>query len=209
MAETTKIEWCDATFNPWTGCTKWGPDCDGCYAAAFSLRVGGPEYKKGVPRRRCAGFEKSALALARKAAKLGKRLKVFPSLCDVFDAEAPPEWRADFWRVVDATRDRLDWLILTKRTENVAGMLPDGPGGSAQGSGVMSQRATAATRVNPADLVAVHAWRLYGRKARWCVFVLVKDDVTGWRAGTADGTFCRRALRGWKRRTRRNAMVRL
>lgn len=128
MSATTKIEWCDATFNPWTGCTKWGPDCDNCYAASFSLRVGGPDYRKGVPRRRCNGFEKSAMALARKAAKLGKRLKVFPSLCDVFDAEVPSEWRADFWRVVDATRDRLDWLILTKRTENVAGMLPDGWG---------------------------------------------------------------------------------
>jgi len=22
MAETSKIEWCDATFNPWVGCTK-------------------------------------------------------------------------------------------------------------------------------------------------------------------------------------------
>lgn len=133
MSATTKIEWCDATFNPWSGCTKWGPDCDNCYAASFSLRVGGPEYLKGVPRRRCSGFEKSALALARKAEKAGTRLKVFPSLCDIFDAEVPPEWRADFWRVVDATRDRLDWLILTKRTANIAGMLPDGWGDGWEG----------------------------------------------------------------------------
>lgn len=128
VAEKTKIEWCDATFNPWKGCTKWGPDCANCYAALFSLRTGGPEYAKGVPRQRCIGFESSAMRLASKAARLGKRLKVFPSLCDVFDAEVPPEWHADFWRVVDATRDRLDWLILTKRTENIAGMLPEGWG---------------------------------------------------------------------------------
>ena len=24
MAENTKIEWCDSTFNPWVGCTKVG-----------------------------------------------------------------------------------------------------------------------------------------------------------------------------------------
>ncbi|MCA0214779.1 MAG: phage Gp37/Gp68 family protein [Proteobacteria bacterium] len=38
MAKTTNIEWCDATFNPWMGCTKvsrqdtGGGGCDHCYA---------------------------------------------------------------------------------------------------------------------------------------------------------------------------------
>jgi protein gp37 len=38
MAEQTAIEWCDATFNPWIGCTKvsivatGGGGCDHCYA---------------------------------------------------------------------------------------------------------------------------------------------------------------------------------
>ena len=32
MAENTKIEWTDHTFNPWIGCTKVGPGCDHCYA---------------------------------------------------------------------------------------------------------------------------------------------------------------------------------
>jgi protein gp37 len=27
MAEQTSIEWCDHTFNPWTGCTKVSPGC--------------------------------------------------------------------------------------------------------------------------------------------------------------------------------------
>lgn len=40
MAENSAIEWCDATFNPWIGCTKistaatGGGGCDNCYAAA-------------------------------------------------------------------------------------------------------------------------------------------------------------------------------
>ena len=32
MAEQTHISWADATFNPWIGCTKVSPACDGCYA---------------------------------------------------------------------------------------------------------------------------------------------------------------------------------
>src|SRR5215472_16486200 len=32
MAENSKIEWCDHTFNPWIGCQKVSPGCDHCYA---------------------------------------------------------------------------------------------------------------------------------------------------------------------------------
>jgi len=43
MAETTRIEWCDATWNPWIGCTKISPACDHCYASvstpARSMRI--------------------------------------------------------------------------------------------------------------------------------------------------------------------------
>lgn len=38
MAENTKIEWCDHTFNPWHGCEKISPGCANCYAAAMSKR---------------------------------------------------------------------------------------------------------------------------------------------------------------------------
>lgn len=43
MSETTKIEWTDATFNPWIGCTKVSPACDHCYA-----EVSTPERAPGV-----------------------------------------------------------------------------------------------------------------------------------------------------------------
>src|ERR1700681_1617081 len=32
MANTTSIEWTDATWNPVTGCTKISSGCDNCYA---------------------------------------------------------------------------------------------------------------------------------------------------------------------------------
>jgi protein gp37 len=56
---------------------------------------------------------------------------VFAShLSDIFDNRAPEGWRADFWALVRDT-PALDWLLLTKRPQLVAGMLPawwgDGP----------------------------------------------------------------------------------
>lgn len=34
MGSTTKINWCDATFNPWIGCAKVSEGCSRCYAEA-------------------------------------------------------------------------------------------------------------------------------------------------------------------------------
>lgn len=38
MAEQTKIQWCDHTFNPWRGCTKVSAGCKHCYAETQSKR---------------------------------------------------------------------------------------------------------------------------------------------------------------------------
>lgn len=38
MAENTKIQWCDHTFNPWRGCLKVASGCANCYAEAQSKR---------------------------------------------------------------------------------------------------------------------------------------------------------------------------
>src|SRR5215471_15556829 len=43
MADSSAIEWTDATWNPVTGCTKISAGCDNCYAARFSERF------RGVP----------------------------------------------------------------------------------------------------------------------------------------------------------------
>lgn len=41
MANTTTIEWTDATWNPVTGCIKISKGCDNCYAERFSERFRG------------------------------------------------------------------------------------------------------------------------------------------------------------------------
>lgn len=48
MAEKTDISWCDATFNPWWGCTKVSPACDNCYAERDSKRFAGGRVLWGV-----------------------------------------------------------------------------------------------------------------------------------------------------------------
>jgi protein gp37 len=41
MGATTGIAWTRSTRNFWSGCTKVGPGCDGCYAEASSRRMRG------------------------------------------------------------------------------------------------------------------------------------------------------------------------
>ncbi len=41
MADTSEIEWTNATWNPVTGCTKISAGCDHCYAERFSERFRG------------------------------------------------------------------------------------------------------------------------------------------------------------------------
>ncbi|MFC5359536.1 phage Gp37/Gp68 family protein [Azospirillum himalayense] len=113
MGETSKIEWTDATFNPWRGCRALSPACDNCYAKTL---VEGRLGESFDARTRAAESTwKQPLAWNRKAAKLGIRYRVFcASLADVFDAEVPDDWRDDLFALIAAT-PHLDWLLLTKR----------------------------------------------------------------------------------------------
>ncbi len=53
MANTTKIQWCDSTFNPWIGCTRVSPACDDCYAARSTpARTRDITWGAGQPRQR-------------------------------------------------------------------------------------------------------------------------------------------------------------
>ncbi len=132
MAENSKIEWTDHTFNPWEGCQKVGPGCDHCYAETRNARFGGGvagNWGPGAPRRRTSvsNWRKplrwQADAEAFRAAH-GRRQRVFcASLADVFDNAVDPAWRGDLFELIRATPD-LDWLLLTKRIGNVANMLP-------------------------------------------------------------------------------------
>ena len=128
MAEVSAISWTDATFNPWIGCTKISPACDHCYAARDNnLRKWVPAWgevgKPATPRKRTKTWG-DPLKWNRKAALTGYRPRVFcASLADVFDNEAPQEWRDDLWQLLRETPN-LRWILLTKRIGNAAKMLP-------------------------------------------------------------------------------------
>lgn len=64
MSETTNIAWADSTFNPWIGCTKVGPGCDGCYAEALmDRRMGRVKWGAGEKRQRTSeAYWRPALA---------------------------------------------------------------------------------------------------------------------------------------------------
>ncbi len=123
MAENTKIEWADHTFNPWTGCTKVSPACDHCYAEGWAKRSGHVKWGSGQPRRRTSDANwRMPLKWNREAERTGVRPRVFcASLADVFDNEVDPAWRADLFKLI-ADTPNLNWLLLTKRVGNVMKM---------------------------------------------------------------------------------------
>ena len=128
----TKIEWvatrnADGTvtpgysWNPWIGCTRVSPGCVHCYAESFARRFGKAEWGPTAKRvRTSAANWKKPLLWNRQAEKKGVRLKVFcASLADVFeDNPQVKQWRYDLFDLILDT-PHLDWLVLTKRPENI------------------------------------------------------------------------------------------
>lgn len=125
MAENSKIEWTDHTFNPWIGCQKVSPGCDHCYAESLSKRYGWVEWGPHGERKRTSEANWKKPRQWNKAAKdAGRRPRVFcSSLADVFDNQVEESWRIDLFDLIGDT-EHLDWLLLTKRPENIRKMLP-------------------------------------------------------------------------------------
>ena len=129
MAETSKIEWTDSTFNPWIGCTNISAGCDHCYAEDLNNYRGWVEWGPHGTRRLTADSTwKHPVKWERDAVKFqaqhGRRQRVFcASLADVFDNRAPAGARERLFALIKATPN-LDWQLLTKRPENMKRFLP-------------------------------------------------------------------------------------
>lgn len=126
--KNSNIEWTTHTFNPWIGCTKVSDGCKNCYAEALDRRWGHKRWGPTAARVRTSEANwKKPLQWNAEAAKAKRRDRVFcASLADVFDdhESVDPHWRADLFNLIDST-PHLDWLLLTKRPENIQRFMPN------------------------------------------------------------------------------------
>jgi len=144
MAENSKIEWTTHTFNSWRGCFKVSPGCAHCYAevsAPSRVARGSGIETWGKNAARIVASESmwaEPLKWNRQAEGLSERPRVFcASLADVFedyqggnvcDSQGNKLYddlttiRARLFDLIRRT-PHLDWLLLTKRPENVIEML--------------------------------------------------------------------------------------
>jgi protein gp37 len=135
----TRIEWTAVqapdgtwipgyTFNPWWGCQRVSPACENCYAETFDKRLGFAHWGPGAPFRFFGDAHwNEPLKWNSRAAKLGLRLRVFcGSMCDWLqdrpELEVP---RARLLKLIDET-PHLDWLMLSKRPQNLCTLTPWG-----------------------------------------------------------------------------------
>lgn len=129
MGEQTGISWTSHTFNPWWGCQKVSEACRNCYAEATDKRdmfKEGTHWGPTAPRRFFGDKHwKEPLKWDRKAFEWGERRRVFvASMADVFeDREDLKPHRLRLWQLIKRCTN-LDWLLLTKRPQNMPAMIP-------------------------------------------------------------------------------------
>jgi protein gp37 len=119
MANKTKIEWTDATWNPVRGCTKISPGCKHCYAEAFAERfrgVKGHPYEHGFDLRLVPGkiFEPFSWT--------SPSMVFVNSMSDLFHQNVPDEYIIEIVRVM-MNANWHTYQVLTKRSERLMAML--------------------------------------------------------------------------------------
>lgn len=126
MAKNSHIEWTHHTFNPWWGCKKVSPACDNCYAEVWAKRVGQDLWGSTADRRFFSDAHwREPIKWNEEAGLNGTRARVFcASMADVFERRAIlNKERARLWDIIKHTPN-LDWLLLTKRPQNLLYMTP-------------------------------------------------------------------------------------
>jgi protein gp37 len=120
MANSSSIEWTEATWNPLTGCTKVSPGCKHCYAERMARRLQAmrhPSYANGF-----------RLTLHEHLLELPLRWKrprtIFVnSMSDLFHRDVPAEFIQRVFRTMcDASQHRFQ--VLTKRPERALELSP-------------------------------------------------------------------------------------
>jgi protein gp37 len=124
MADSSGIEWTEATWNPTTGCDRISSGCDNCYALALAKRLkamGAAKYQTdGDPRTSGPGF---GVATHSEALDLPyhwrrPRLVFVNSMSDLFHAKIPISFVRDVFTVMADTPQHT-YQVLTKRSSRL------------------------------------------------------------------------------------------
>lgn len=123
MAQSSSIEWTEATWNPVTGCTKVSPGCKHCYAERMAKRLqamGQPRYVDGFR----VTLQRDLLQLPLRWRQ--PRLIFVNSMSDLFHEQVPLEYIRRVFEVM-AEADHHRFQILTKRADRLAEVAADLP----------------------------------------------------------------------------------
>jgi protein gp37 len=126
MGENSEISWTNHTFNAWEGCEKVSAGCANCYAERRDKLYHGGEHwgPEGTRKMMSESYWRQPVKWNKQAEAEGVRARVFcSSLADVF--EDRPELEAPRLRLLALIEEtsNLDWLLLTKRPENVTRLI--------------------------------------------------------------------------------------
>ncbi len=121
MAQKSRIEWTESTWNPVTGCSKISPGCKNCYAERMALRLramGNQNYSNGFD-----------VTLHRHVLEYPLRWKqpqtIFVnSMSDLFHREVPDSFIFDVFDIMNrASQHRFQ--VLTKRSDRLCQLNPE------------------------------------------------------------------------------------
>jgi len=114
MGKDSAIEWTDATWNPWMGCTKVSAGCKNCYMFREQIRYGhDPTKIRGSKTTR------------RDPLKWKEPRTIFVcSWSDFAHEDVPPSWIDEAWEIIRKANHHT-YMILTKRPNELKQILPD------------------------------------------------------------------------------------
>lgn len=122
LSDKSKIEWCDASWNPVTGCTKVSEGCRNCYAEKFAERF------RGKP----GHYFENGFDITLRPDKMDQPLKwkrprkIFVnSMSDLFHPDVPEPFIDRVFAVMAQTPEHI-YQILTKRPERMRSYLMEG-----------------------------------------------------------------------------------
>lgn len=116
MADRSRIEWTEATWNPVTGCSEVSPGCAHCYAKTFAERwrgVPGHPYEQGFDLRLWPDRLEVPLRWRQ------PRVVFVNSMSDLFHEDIPDRYVAQVFDVM-VRAEQHTFQVLTKRHERLA-----------------------------------------------------------------------------------------